>query len=378
VLQIQSYIVDPQSSGAGEIIGSPSDAITSGLDIEMDYAIYEDMWGGVVGPDASDTLTTTTNASSILRNDVGDVVGLRWPGLGQQAPGRLVFLSFPLDAVPIAGGVNDRISLMRNILAFLAPGAPGLSSLTLNSSAYGLPSVITVEVGDAPAIGQGTVTVTARSSTQTNGISVSLQETATRGVFSGSFQLVSATNPPSSEKLRAAPGDTLTILYSNISTSNSMTALAVVDITPPVPTIPQAEPDYVSAVISWTTPEPTDALVEFGLSPFLDRTVYISDFANAHELTLSFLQPDQKYYYQTISRDAAGNSFVDDNHGKFYTFQTLKPILPPWFDNLDTGGTIGAPLPIKLLEAVLTGSWACRTTLCRMPRIQLPMPGATI
>src|SRR5262249_53205085 len=155
----------------------------------------EDLWQGGIGPDISDTFTTTTNATPILHNDVGDVVGLRWPGIGQQAPGRLIFLSFPLDAVPMGSGVNDRINLLRNFLTFLAPGAPGLSSLTLDSTAYGLPSTVNIEVGDARASGQGSVTVAARSTTQTNAMSVLLEETSTHGLFSGSFELISATNP---------------------------------------------------------------------------------------------------------------------------------------------------------------------------------------
>src|SRR5262249_35637653 len=81
VLQVQSYVVDPQSSGASEIVGSPVDVVTSGIDISMDYAVYEDLWQGAIGPDISDTFTTTTNATPILHNDVGDVVGLRWPGI---------------------------------------------------------------------------------------------------------------------------------------------------------------------------------------------------------------------------------------------------------------------------------------------------------
>src|SRR5262249_32313459 len=157
-----------------------------------------------------------------------------WPGLGKQAPGRLVFLSFPLDAVPMNGGVNDRMNLMRNILAFLAPGAPGLSSLTLDSTAYGLPDIVTIQLGDAQAGGQGSITVTATSTTQTNALSVVLAETAERGVFGGSFELISATNAPSPGKLRAVQGDTITVRYSNLLTSNSMTALAVVDTTAPL------------------------------------------------------------------------------------------------------------------------------------------------
>jgi len=341
VLQIQSYVVDPQSSGAQEIIGSPVDTVTAGLDITTDYAVYDDLWQGAVGPDISDTFTTTTNASAILHNDIGDVIGLRWPGIGHQAPGRLIFLSFPLDAVPMDSGVNDRINLLRNFLTFLAPGAPGLSSLALDSTAYGLPSIVTIEVGDARAAGQGSVSVTARSTTQTNGITVNLQETTIHGLFSGSFELITSTNSPSGGKLRAANGDRITIDYTNASTSNRMTTFATADTTAPASTIPAADPDYVSAVISWNTSEPTDGLVEFGLSTFLDRTAYAPDLANNHQLTLTFLQPDQTYYYQTISRDVAGNSIVDDNNKHYYTFHTFKPIIPNpvWFDDLENGAT---------------------------------------
>jgi hypothetical protein len=36
-----------------------------------------------------------------------------------------------------------------------------------------------------------------------------------------------------------------------------------------------------------------------------------------------------------VSRDSAGNTVTHDNGGKLYTFRTLKPILPPWFDDLE-------------------------------------------
>jgi len=340
VLHVQSYVVDPQSSGATEIIGSSVDPITSGLDVVMNYTVYADLWQGAIDPpDISDTITPGTNSSSIMYNDVGDIVGLRWPGLGQQAPGRLVFFSFPLDAVPMGSGVNDRVNLLRNVLSFLAPGAPGLSTMALDSSAYGLPGLVAVQVGDAAAAGQGSVNVTATSTTQPGGISVLLQETSTPGLFTGSFQIISYTNPPVAGKLRAHSGDSVTVQYVNASTSNSMKALAVVDTVPPAISNVNADPDYVSAAISWNTSEQSDSLVQFGQSQFLDRTAYAADLANTHELTLAFLQPDQTYYYEVISRDAAGNSIIDDNHGQLYTFRTLRPILPPWFDNLNSGAT---------------------------------------
>src|SRR5262249_28812732 len=123
VLQVQSYVADPDSSGAFEIIGSQNETVGNGIDSIMDYSPYDNVWQGLLGPDLSDTITPAANASPVLRNDVGDVVGLRWPAVGNQAPGRLVFFSFPLDAVPLDGSHDDRVRLLRNILNFLAPGS---------------------------------------------------------------------------------------------------------------------------------------------------------------------------------------------------------------------------------------------------------------
>ena len=38
-----------------------------------------------------------------------------------------------------------------------------------------------------------------------------------------------------------------------------------------------------------------------------------------------------------ISRDEAGNTHRDDNHGALYTFTTLKAPQPPWSDDLESG-----------------------------------------
>src|SRR5207302_387851 len=142
-----------------------------------------------------------------------DIVGLRWPAVGNTAPGRLVLFTFPLDAVPMGTGVNDRINLFRNALSFLAPGASGLGTVSLDSPAYALPATVTVEVGDSDLAGQGTLSVTATSTTEPGGLSVTLHETVNRGDFVGTFNLISSTNPPTTGKLRAKNGDTLQVNY---------------------------------------------------------------------------------------------------------------------------------------------------------------------
>ncbi len=340
VLHLKSYTVDPSSTGAGRIIGNAADPITSGLDITTDFVEYDTVWGGLVDPpDISDTILPGTNASSILQNGSGDFVGIRWPGLGQQAPGKLVVLSFPLDAVPLNGGSNDRVALLRNILSFLTPGASGAGNVALDSTRYRLPARVTVETADSDLAGQGTLVITARSTTQTNGISVMLQEASTQGVFTGSFALVSATNSAAPGWVRAKEADDITVEYFDASAGNWSIARAQVDTVAPGILNVFAEPDYVEATIYWDTTEPTDALVQYGESAFLDRTAYASDFADTHGITLSFLAPDRTYYYKVVSRDAAGNAVVDDNNGQLYVLRTLLPVLAPWSDNFETGAT---------------------------------------
>jgi subtilisin family serine protease len=347
VLQVQSFVDDEHgSTGAPEIIGAPNEPVGKNLDIIMDYSVYSDLWSIYVEyglfpdpPDLSDTITPSANASPVLRNDSGDIVGLRWPGVGQQAPGRLVLCTFPLDAVPMGSGANDRINFVRNVLSFLAPGLRGVGTVTLDSPAYSLPGLATVEVGDSDLAGNGTVAVTASSTTEPGGVSVTLYETTTPGVFDGSFQIISATNPATAGKVRARDGDTITVEYHDASSGSQVSATATVDTSAPVISGVDAEPDYEQAVISWDTSEPADTLVQFGESSFLGHTAYNAALNTSHEATLAGLAPDRLYYYRVVSRDAAGNTAVDDNGGALYRFSTLTPLSPPWADNMDSGAS---------------------------------------
>jgi hypothetical protein len=259
-------------------------------------------------------------------------------GLGQTAPGRLVLLTFPLDAVPLNAGVNDRAHLLRNVITFLAPGLLGSDHISLDSPHYTLPSLIHVQVGDTDKRGAGTITVTASSTTESAGMPVTLLETSSFGVFAGSFPLISYTNPPTSGKLRGANGNQITVKYSNAPNA-FITASATVDTNPPTISNVDAEPDYQQAIIYWDTSEFADALVQFGESALMERTAYNPDPANNHAVTLFGLVPNRTYYYRVTSRDVAGNTVVDDNNGNLHQFKTLKPLFPPWSDNMNSGAT---------------------------------------
>ena len=194
---------------------------------------------------------------------------------------------------------------------------------------------MTIEVADSDLRGHRQVTVTCYTTTATNGVVVTLAETAVRGLFRGAVKLGSGPAASSGVTLPAQPGDSVWVKYSDDVTGALSTSRATVDIQAPHLANLKADTGYEDAHVSWTTSEPADALVQFGESTFLGRTAYASELELNHALTLVGLQPDRLYFYQVVSRDSAGNTAVDDNQGKLYSFRTLKPVFPPWSDSFD-------------------------------------------
>ncbi|MEO6034050.1 MAG: S8 family serine peptidase, partial [Verrucomicrobiota bacterium] len=340
VLHVASYTED---AGVPAIAGAQNDPVTSGIDLDLDYSVYEDDFKDLFGipSDVSDTLLITTNAAPILFDSSwGGIAGVRFPRIGQDSPGRVAFLSFPLDAVPSGGAdPNNRANLLRNLLSFLVPGADGLGNIALDNSSYTIPSLVTVEVGDSDLAGAGQTTATFFSDSATNGQTVTLSETPRRGLFRGFITLVSRTNNFQAGELRAQSGDTIRAQYFDVSSGGIAQVVASVDTLPATITNISASPDYEEAVVNWTTSKPTDALVQFGESTFLGRTGYRPNFESSHSVELFGLEPDRVYYFQVTSRDAAGNVTTDDNHGNFYTFKTLKAFSTPYFENFENRGT---------------------------------------
>ena len=340
VLQVLSFAEDV---GVEYVIGEENDPISEDMEFSLDYAAYDNEILQLIGesPDKADTITISTNAAPIFFEGFGNqIAGLRYPRTGIDSTGRVVFLSFPFDTLPESGDPpNTRAGLMRRVLGFLAPGLGGLGTLTFDRAAYALPDLITIEVADSDLTGRGRTTVQCFSGSLTNGITVNLVETPRRGLFRGSVRLNPLNVPGGPGLLGAKPGDSVWAIYQDASSASTVMDEAVVDVDLPVLSGLEVEPNYEEAVVWWATSEPTDALVQFGESTFLGRTAYTAELREEHELTLVALQPDRIYYYQIVSRDHAGNTVVDDNNGKLYTFRTLKPLSPPWFDDLDSTGT---------------------------------------
>jgi hypothetical protein len=336
VLHVEAFA---ENVGVAEARGEDNDPISNGMDLVLDYNAYDNdiIRSQGQSPDVADTITISTNAAPIFRDASSDrVAGLRFPRGGSDTAGRVVFLAFPFDAVQDPGDApNNRATLMRNVLSFLAPGVGGLGTLTLDRAAYTLPDLITIEVGDSDLAGQGHAAVQCYSTSMTNGLTVNLTETARRGLFRGVITLGPTNAVAGSAQLRAQPGDEIWVEYNDASSASIVRASAVVDVQAPTIAGVSVNPAYEEATVQWTTSEPTDGLVQFGESAFLGRTAYEGEPSADHALTLVGLQPDRQYYYQIVSRDRAGNTVLDNNGGKFYSFRTLKPLISPWVDNLD-------------------------------------------
>ena len=253
------------------------------------------------------------------------------------SPWRMVFLSFPLEAVP----EPNRTELLRRSLQFLAPGVTGEAVITMDRAAYALPDTITVEVGDADLEGTNQVAITALTTTEPGGQTFILPVTSRPGVFSGQIPLVAATNAPQTGRIRAAAGNLITVRFFDASSGKNVEDTAVVDVVPPVISGVGSDPDYSTALIFWTTDEPADTTVRFGESlPLpINRTEFDPALTTSHAITIAGLQPDQTYYFEVVSRDAAGNSTNDNRGGLYHIVHTKKPITPNYTDQFETGAT---------------------------------------
>ena len=347
VLQVRQFLVNPdpfeqctdcdEDVGVPTIVGPPNEAATRDVVADLDYSMYPffDVGFFVIGPDLSDTFTPTTNASPIFLDALsGNPCGMRYPRAGQDSTGRVVFLSFPLDTVPESTPApNNRAAVLRSVLKFLAPGYGGFGTLVLDRAEYTLPDVVTFEMGDSDLAGAGEATIEVYSQSFPTRVSVTLRETREPGLFRGSVTLVPGSDPGGPGKVQAFTGDTLFAEYDDAGLL--VQATAIVETTPPVIANLTLEVDYESALVSWETSEPTDALVQYGESLLLGRTEYESQLSDFHELRVTGLVPDRTYYYKVTSRDLAGNVIETVTN----SFRTLTPVIPPWADNMENGAT---------------------------------------
>lgn len=352
ILQVQ---LNTEDQPVIDILGTAGDPVGAGINTPLDYSPYDELLGfllllGVTDP--SDWILPTTNAAPILLAD-GQIVGLRAPKTGVDLPGRVVHLSFPLDAVPLGTGIgNNRAGLLQNIFNFLVP-PPNVSTVTLDSDVYSVPGRAILEVEDADLSGQGTVDVTVHSPQQPNQIEVTLLETARSGLFRGSV-IFALTNAGTPGLYVVNANDTVQVDYFDASTGRTISAIATIETNAPVIANVFIEPGYLEAMVTWETSKDADSLVQYSEAPNNlpnNFTAFDPLLKSDHEVFLSGLKPNTTYYLRITSRDRAGNSTTDDNGGDFYRFTTLQPLPLPWSDDLETNNANWSTIAAEDSEA---------------------------
>jgi len=79
-----------------------------------------------------------------------------------------------------------------------------------------------------------------------------------------------------------------------------------------------------SAVISWTTNEPSSSHVDYGTTVEYGLTATSDELTDAHSINLSGLEPDTAYHYRVKSKDDAGNE-ASSADNTFFTAQEKSP-----------------------------------------------------
>lgn len=338
VLHVAEFTEDVGATVAQGIHGDP---IGGGLAIGLDYQEFPDLGSLLDFSTFPDALRPTSDAASILTQDEGRIIGLRYPRTGNDSKGRVVFLSIPWESIPTEGDAPDnKVTVLGRALDFLVPGLRGGSTLTFHQSAYTLPSAALVEVNDAARSGQNRVNLRITSTSDPKGFDLPLAETPLKGVFRGRVILGTTPTDAATARLKCANGDALAAAYNNAA-GVALLAEAPIDTVAPVIGSVATDPAYNEAVITWTTDKPTDTLVRFGESggdeSLLTRTAYSADLTTDHEIQISGLQPDRDYYFLPVSQDEAGNVATARQAGRSFRLRTLRPLDAPWQDSLEKG-----------------------------------------
>lgn len=339
VLHVASFSEDTE---VPFIQGVPGNLIGGSINLLLDYSEFPRLTDFFeLGPDLSDTFVVGEGASAIFHGELG-VVGVQYPsGTVEATSGRTVFFSFPIDAIPMEGDFpNNRVEIFRRVLQFLCPGLDGYGSLAFTDSAYTVPSLATIELADSDLAGMDGVTIQVYTDSDVEQRELMLLPSVYPGVFRGFVALKDLDQLPSEEYLRAADGDFLYAEYFDESQGRTEKIQVEIDTIAPTISDTTIELDYMDGVISWTTDEVSDSLVEFGETPALGRSAYEGVFTQTHSITVMKLLPDRVYYFRVSSRDAARNTGYDDNEGKLYLFKTPAPLSLPWEDDFETENSL--------------------------------------
>lgn len=195
------------------------------------------------------------------------------------------------------------------------------------------------------------------------------------GVFKAFVSLQnSPTAVPGDGILQVQNGDMITAAYfdadDGMGGSNFSYDYAWVDDSPPViSNVNVTNLRFSRATIVWTTDEPSDSTVYYGISAPPMGSVSNPYLVTSHSISLTGLLENTTYCFAVQSTDDPGNTALDDNGTVYYWFETppKPPIAPPneeWptFQNSESRrgispSTFSPPLEMQWVAGQFGGAW---------------------
>lgn len=223
--------------------------------------------------------------------------------------------------------------------AVVVTGARRISSagfISLDRGRYNHESTIMIQVADRDlnrsnsTPEQATASI---SSTSDPGETVQLIESGPdTSIFIGSIPARSVPAAGGNGFVEIGNDDLITAVYQDADDGTgkaaTRTATAVADLVPPdIAGVAVSAIGQDSAEVAWSTNEPVSAAVDYGENQELDARQGDPWLLTSPLVHLSGLREDTTYFFTVTSTDEAGNSSVDDNGGRLYSFATLS--LPP-------------------------------------------------
>ncbi|MFH1582869.1 MAG: S8 family serine peptidase [Candidatus Falkowbacteria bacterium] len=99
---------------------------------------------------------------------------------------------------------------------------------------------------------------------------------------------------------------------------------SVPDTTSPViSNVTTANITSISATVTWIADEPSNSVVNYGMTTALGNTISDTAMVTSHSVNLTGLAESTTYYYEVQSTDASENTATDNNNGLYYNFTTL-------------------------------------------------------
>ncbi len=217
-------------------------------------------------------------------------------------------------------------------------------SVSVDSTKYACSDTVTIEVNDCDLNTDDgiveQVTVNVASGLETGEQAVLTETGPGTAVFSGSMGI---SESDAIGILHVADGEIVTVTYLDVDdgqggTNVSVTATAVVDCELPVLSNVQAiDIGPRTATVTLNADEPVKLTVHYGDScAVLSDTASGSGFLETPTVTVTGLDPEERYYYTVEATDEAGNVATSDNGGVCYSFMT--PSIPNFFTQLFESG----------------------------------------